>query len=79
MSKLYLLFFLLGFLLDKVRLFPFIVGLIAGILIKAVIDNQAGRSLDSLCRSATDVYQRFQTPAEQETTGDDNCSPPVSS
>jgi len=65
MSKLYLLFFFLGFVLDKVRIFPFIVGLIVGILIKAIIDNRPIWSLDTLYVSATDAYQRFQTTLTQ--------------
>jgi hypothetical protein len=38
--NLYLLCFGAGFLLDKLRFIPFIIGLLTGILLKTLVDNK---------------------------------------
>jgi hypothetical protein len=39
MLNLYIICFAAGFLLDKLRVFPFILGLIVGLVMKALIDS----------------------------------------
>jgi hypothetical protein len=61
MSKMYVLFFLLGFMIDKVRLFPFVLGLVVGLLIKALIDTRPAFNLDAWTLSAKEAYTQFQS------------------
>jgi hypothetical protein len=61
MSKLYVLFFLLGFMIDKVRLFPFILGLVVGLLVKAFIDTRPALNLEAWSLSAKEAYHQFQS------------------
>jgi multisubunit Na+/H+ antiporter MnhE subunit len=34
-----IVFFLLGFLTDKIRLFPFLLGIIVGVILKSLFEN----------------------------------------
>jgi hypothetical protein len=56
MSKIYILFFLLGFMLDKVRLLPFVLGLVVGLCVKAFVD---ARHLDTWGDSAKEALRQF--------------------
>ena len=53
-------FFVLGFLTDKIRLFPFLMGIILGVILKSLIENPC--MLDDNQNLATRVYDTMKSP-----------------
>jgi multisubunit Na+/H+ antiporter MnhE subunit len=61
----YLVFFVLGFLTDKIRLFPFVLGIIIGIVIKTMMENI---SVDSIPGFGSKLYQKAMDILSHTTT-----------
>lgn len=51
----YVILFVLGFLTDKIRLFPFLVGLFVGVMLKTFFENSF--RFDETREMATNVYE----------------------
>jgi multisubunit Na+/H+ antiporter MnhE subunit len=52
-------FFVLGFLTDKIRLFPFLLGIILGVILKSLFENPC--MLDDHQNLATRVYDTIRS------------------
>jgi multisubunit Na+/H+ antiporter MnhE subunit len=50
-----LMFFVLGFLTDKIRIFPFVLGIILGIVLKSLMENA---SIDCVSVFGTQLYHK---------------------
>jgi hypothetical protein len=55
---LYLVFFVLGFLMDKLRIFPLLLGIVLGIVLKSLVGTQGIESLRDLPTAGTQLYNR---------------------
>ena len=59
--KLCIIFFVLGFLTDKIRLFPFVLGVILGMVLKSMLEKNGILVFES------QLYDKlFQTTKESE-------------
>lgn len=56
--SIYLVFFVLGFLTDKIRIFPFVLGIILGIILRSVLEDA---SVDSIPAFGTQLYHSVIT------------------
>ena len=66
----YLVFFMMGFLTDKVRLFPLVLGVLLGIVLKTMIENV---SIQNLPVFGTQMYHKaWNIYKHHTTTGPEN-------
>ena len=59
--NLYLLFFATGFLLDKLRIFPFILGIVIGTVIKSMVDNNILFDREDLTNKVNNIFRQLST------------------
>jgi nucleoside recognition membrane protein YjiH len=64
LMNIYLVCFAAGFLLDKLRIFPFILGFIAGLVLKALIDNDTLFSSSELMEKINRLYAKLAPPQD---------------
>lgn len=56
-----LFFFVLGFLTDKIRIFPFVLGIVLGIILKSLSDNRSTFDIHDVALSSKQMYHDFLT------------------
>jgi multisubunit Na+/H+ antiporter MnhE subunit len=66
----WLVFFMLGFLMDKIRLFPFLLGGIVGFLLAALMGNSFSPDLPGLKLCGTSLCEKVQAIYTSACTGD---------
>ena len=69
----YAIFFVLGFLTDKIRLFPFLVGILIGVILRTFFDTSF--QFDETCEMATNVYDTVLSMFPLSTTIPDKRPP----
>ena len=61
----YLVFFVMGFITDKIRLFPFVLGVLLGIVLKTMVENVSVQSIPivgkNIYNRAMDMYKHHTT------------------
>jgi len=65
-----IVFFVLGFLTDKVRIFPFVLGIILGIILKSLAERPSKFDLHSVVGTVKDLYVDLWSRQEGPSTSE---------